>query len=42
MNNDNIEEWTGLRFADATRIVENRDLWLDVVRVSASSDAPQI
>ena len=38
---DNIKEWTGLSFADATRMAENRELWREMVRASASSKGPQ-
>ncbi len=38
---DNIKEWTGLSFAEATRMAENRDLWRDVVHASASSNGHQ-
>ena len=35
--NDNITEWTGLSFAEATRAADDREGWRRLVRVAASS-----
>ena len=37
---DNIAEWTGLSFAEATRAAECRVGWRGLVRKAASSDGP--
>ena len=38
---DNVKEWTGLSFAEATRAAERRDDWRGVVRKATSSAGPQ-
>ena len=38
---DNIKEWTGLSFAEATRAAEHRDDWREIARRAASSSGPQ-
>ena len=37
---DNVKEWTGLSFAEATRAAERRDDWRGVVRKATSSSGP--
>ncbi|KAI0218585.1 hypothetical protein LSAT2_029705 [Lamellibrachia satsuma] len=32
---DNIKEWTGVKFADSQRVVENRETWRELVRKSS-------
>ena len=37
---DNVTEWTGLSFAEATRATENREHWRGLV-IEAASLSPQ-
>ena len=37
---DNVKEWTGLSFAEATRAAERRDDWRGIVRMASSSSGP--
>ena len=38
---DNITEWTGLSYAEATRAADCREGWRRIVREAASSAGPQ-